>query len=484
VIEACHVFKAYRLCDRPNDRLSGPALAALARLFPSDSAPGRGLSRRAARRMRHFDALTDVSFIVRRGESVGVIGRNGCGKTTLLQILAGTLAPSSGSVRVRGRVAALLELGSGFNPDFTGRENVFLNGAILGLTPREMEALFDRIAAFADIGDFLDQPVKVYSSGMAVRLAFAVQAFVPKEVLIVDEALSVGDEAFQRKCMARLDEFREGGGTVLFVSHNTQQIVRVCARCLLLHGGRLVADGESKAVTDLYQRLLYSPPAEVPALLVALEAAGPQAATALRAAAPAAPRPADAAVHQAPAPPPGNPGAIDELPDWFDPALPRPQETVYGTGDAEITEFGMFNARGQRVNVLRTGRRYRWTYKARFLREARNVDFGMMLKTADGLDLVGVVSYHHGFTCPCVAAGTEVEAAFDLTLNVGPGSYFLNCGIGGEAEGRHTYLARRVDVSMVKVLPSDAQDGYGLVYAKPGFSLRELTARRPAAAGE
>ena len=198
-----------------------------------------------------FWALRDVSFSVGRGECVGIIGRNGAGKSTLLQIITGTLAPSSGSTAVKGRVAALLELGSGFNPEFTGRENVYLNASILGLTREEIDSRYDDIAAFADIGSFIEQPVKSYSSGMVVRLAFAVVAHVNADVLVVDEALSVGDAFFTQKCMRFLRHFISER-TALFVSHDTAAVNSLCNRAILMEGGRMKQAGSPKEVTETY----------------------------------------------------------------------------------------------------------------------------------------------------------------------------------------------------------------------------------------
>jgi lipopolysaccharide transport system ATP-binding protein len=198
-------------------------------------------------------ALRDVSFQVRRGETFGIIGRNGSGKSTLLQILAGTLAPSHGEVNVNGRIAALLELGSGFDPEFTGRENVFLNGRILGLSQKEIEARYDRIVEFADIGEFIDQPVKTYSSGMFVRLAFAVQAHIDASIVIIDEALAVGDVFFRQKCYARLEQLKNSGAAILLVSHSMLDIEQYCGRALLLdHGDPRFIGPATEAVKHYY----------------------------------------------------------------------------------------------------------------------------------------------------------------------------------------------------------------------------------------
>lgn len=206
---------------------------------------------------KEFWALRDVNFEVRKGECVGIIGKNGAGKSTLLQIITGTLAATTGAVELKGRVAALLELGSGFNPEFTGRENVYLNGSILGLSKAEIDARYDDILAFADIGEFIDQPVKTYSSGMMVRLAFAVQVMVDPDVLIVDEALAVGDSAFQRKCYARMDELKARGVTILFVSHDTESVKQQCSRVIVLDLGTVVYEGEALAGVTEYMRRLF-----------------------------------------------------------------------------------------------------------------------------------------------------------------------------------------------------------------------------------
>ncbi len=235
VIRIHNVGKMYRIYDRPQDRLKHMLLWRFGRHYG-----------------REFWALRNVSFEVRRGETVGIIGRNGSGKSTLLQIIAGTLAPTEGEVQVRGRVAALLELGSGFNPEFTGRENVYLNGAILGLSREEIDARFDDIAAFAGIGEFIDQPVKFYSSGMVVRLAFAVQAHVSPDILIVDEALAVGDIAFQHKCTRHIKKLIDDGTTFLFVSHSTGSIKSLCLRGLWLDSGRVYYYGSAGVAVEKY----------------------------------------------------------------------------------------------------------------------------------------------------------------------------------------------------------------------------------------
>lgn len=437
--------KCYQIYGRPQDRLK------------------QALWRGRRKYYRDFWALREVSFEVERGEAIGVIGRNGSGKSTLLQIIAGTLAPSEGEVEVNGRVAALLELGSGFNPDFTGRENVFMNGAILGLSQEEIERKYDDIVAFADIGDFVDQPVKTYSSGMVVRLAFAVSAHVEAQVLIVDEALAVGDEGFQRKCIGTLERHRAAGGTVLLVTHDTQTVVRLSERALLLEQGRAVAFGRSKAVVDIYHKMLYGTAAQRAAVQGALlrvekpdDVEGVLRATGLDGHLTGPTRRNVRAYH--------------------DTDMIRTSETVYGTGDAEITDVETFDEQGERANVLVTGRPCQLCYQVRFLTDAEGVRFGMMIKTKEGVDVAGVSNAHLGAQIESIEAGQVVSVAFRLQLNVAPGTYFLNAGVGCLRNGQEVYLQRRVDVTAIRVIACDDRDLYGLAFLDPDCEVRLIEA--------
>lgn len=247
--------KAYRIWERPASRITAPLWESLGNLLPSPEPNGNWFTRRAAGQYRDFWALRDISLEISRGESIGIIGRNGSGKSTLLQIIAGTLRPTTGIAHVNGRVAALLELGSGFNPDFTGRENVYLNAAVLGLTRQEVDERFDQIAGFADIGDFINQPVKTYSSGMFVRLAFAVQTAVDPQILIVDEALSVGDIFFQQRCYERMGQLVDRGVSIILASHDLAAIQRFCSRTIVLQNGRMKFNGDATEGTKVYVHL-------------------------------------------------------------------------------------------------------------------------------------------------------------------------------------------------------------------------------------
>ncbi len=243
-IKVENLSKCYQIYDKPSDRLL------------------QMLVRNRKQYYREFWALKDVSFEVKKGESVGILGRNGSGKSTLLQMICGTLNPSYGSVTTNGRIAALLELGSGFNPEFSGRENVYMNGILLGLTKEQIDDRFDAIASFADIGDFIEQPIKTYSSGMLIRLAFAVQVQVEPDILIVDEALSVGDALFQKRCFQTIEKLLADGTTLLFVSHDQESVRTLTHHALLLKHGRSVASGLSSEVVLEYRKQLYDDESE------------------------------------------------------------------------------------------------------------------------------------------------------------------------------------------------------------------------------
>ena len=236
-----HLSKVYTMYDRPADRLKQFIVPRLQ----------RWIGRQVKTYYHEFWALRDISFEVKKGETVGIIGRNGSGKSTLLQLICGTLTPAGGSVQIHGRVAALLELGSGFNPEFTGRENVYMNGALLGLSRKQVDERFDDIAAFADIGEFIEQPVRTYSSGMLVRLAFAVIAHVDADILVVDEALSVGDAVFVQRCMRFIRRFQENG-TLLFVSHDMGSVINLCRSTIWLDHGQVRESGQTVSVTEAY----------------------------------------------------------------------------------------------------------------------------------------------------------------------------------------------------------------------------------------
>lgn len=429
-IRVTNLSKCYQIYDNPRDRLKQF-------IFPRVK---RALGRAEVSYYREFWALRGVSFEVKRGETVGIIGKNGSGKSTLLQMICGTLTPTDGSVETSGRVAALLELGSGFNPEFTGRENVYMNGAVLGLSEAEVSARFADIAAFADIGDFIEQPVKTYSSGMLVRLAFAVAINVDPQILIVDEALSVGDELFQRKCFSRIEAIKQSGATILFVSHSGGTVVELCDRAILLDAGEKLAIGVPKAMVGKYQKLLYAPPEKRDAIRdeIRFEIS-------------------DLKHNEHPI---GKPSQIESInivledEDFYDPNL-KPQSTLeYESHGAYIEHPVIYNIHGTRVNSLTRGKRYRYVYKAKFDVCATNVRFGMLIKTTSGYELGGGVSAPYANNgIECVDKGTVMVVEFLFDCNLNPGTYFLNAGITGKINEEEIFLHRILDVCMFRVMP-------------------------------
>ena len=431
-IQVRDLGKCYQIYDQPQDRLKQSLFS---RLAPVLGKPSRNY-------FREFWALRDVSFDITHGETVGIVGRNGSGKSTLLQIICGTVAPTTGNVRIDGRVAALLELGAGFNPEFTGCENVYLNASVLGLSRNEIDARFEAISEFADIGQFIDQPVKTYSSGMVVRLAFAIAINVDPEILIVDEALSVGDERFQRKCFSRIEEIRTKGATILFVSHSGATVIDLCDRAILLDDGSQLAMGSPKQIVGRYQRLLYAAPYEREEIRNSIQS---EAALML----------ADS-VSRAPASANDGAAASDpSLQESFDPSL-APSSTINYSPQGVIIGAAMVTTlTGRRVNNLVRGRTYHYRYDVRFLEPATNVRFGMLIKTIAGVELGGGTSAANAAEAiSVVAAGTTYSVRFSFCCRLNAGVYFLNAGVLGAGQsGAETFLHRLLDVAMFRVLP-------------------------------
>lgn len=439
--------KRYEIYAQPADRLKQMILPRLQRAMRH---PPRAY-------FKEFWALRDVSFDVRRGETVGIVGRNGSGKSTLLQMICGTLTPTLGSISVHGRIAALLELGAGFNPEFTGKENVRLSGLLYGLSEEELRERYQAILDFAEIDDFIDQPVKTYSSGMYVRLAFAVAINVSPDVLVIDEALSVGDEAFQRKCFARIDAIRDAGAAILFVSHSAGTVIEQCDRAILLDHGELIARGTPKFVVSRYHKLLYSRADKVAEVreLIRQESLATDS--------------------------DGTPSRIEQdnremengrseadavVPDdiaYFDEGM-VPRSTVrYQSRGALIAAPRIETPQGRRVNVLQPGHEYIYVYEVSFQRSASGVRLGMMIKTISGMELGGAA------TAPDCAAGFHVspeqsmQARFRFRAMLAPGVYFMNAGVTSIEEEGETYLDRIIDVLMFRVMPDIDRLATGLI---------------------
>ena len=367
-------------------------------------------------------------------------------------MICGTLTPTNGSIQTNGRIAALLELGSGFNPEFTGRENVYMNATVLGLSTEEIDARFDDIVAFADIGDFIEQPAKTYSSGMVIRLAFAVAINVDPEILIVDEALSVGDELFQRKCFSRIEVIRASGATILFVSHSGSTIVELCDRAVLIDSGEKLAIGTPKQIVGRYQKLLHAPADKREIIREQIRRANePLTESAIT----------FESTTQEHLPPNIH---TQEPQESFDPNL-KPSSTIeYESYGAYIAAPELLTLLGERVNSLITGRSYRYTYTVQFTKSVINVRFGMLIKAISGLELGGGVSASLARNrLAYVAAGSNYRVEFRFRCALNPGVYFLNTGVVGDVNGSEIYLHRIADIIMFRVQPNSENLATGLV---------------------
>ena len=420
-IKADNLSKIYKLYRSPLDRLR-ESLHPLRHEYHHD-----------------FYALNDVSFEINKGESVGIIGKNGSGKSTLLKILTGVITPTTGDVIVNGKVSALLELGAGFNPELSGLENVFFNGMLMGYTREEMEERLDAVLSFADIGEFVNQPVKTYSSGMFVRLAFAVAINVDPDILIVDEALSVGDELFQRKCFARIKEFQALGKTTLFVSHGAAIIIELCDKAMMLDEGHLIVAGKPKPVFSIYQRILYSDVDKRKLLLSHLSNGGISNADNIG-------NPDDESVYENIH---GNDESINFA--YYLPELIPESKISYEPNGAIISNPIIESTVGKMVNILIRGDEYLFSYEADFLEDAHNVRFGMLLKTLSGLEIFGMVSHIQNASIPLIKQGHKYKQSFRFKCNLMPGSYFLNAGVLGKQNNQEVFLHRVVDLALFKV---------------------------------
>jgi lipopolysaccharide transport system ATP-binding protein len=358
-------------------------------------------------------------------------------------------------VTTQGRIAALLELGSGFNPEFSGRENVYLNGAILGLSREEIDSRYDDIAAFADIGEFIGQPVKMYSSGMVVRLAFAVQAMVDPDILIVDEALSVGDEKFQRKCFARLEELKSRGTSILFVSHSGPQIVELCEQALLLErGARILYTHPLKAVRA-YQKLIYASVDEQESLINEYQAADQSGQDTLT-------------VDQAEAK--TNPYEFDT--DTFDPGLTPQTTEIYPVQGAEISSFRILDLSGKNVNVLKSGEDYRLEVSGKFLTDTKKVYFGIHIRSISGMNITGQRYPEKGTFIEQVHAEENFRITYGFKMILLPGTYFIGGGVWSYNEPN--CLHRILDASMFRVTSTEKSISFGYVDASSMQPLLEI----------
>ena len=412
-VEVKNVTKIYRLYDKPIDRLK-ESLSVSHKEYHKD-----------------FYALSDLSFTVEKGQTVGIIGTNGSGKSTILKIITGVLTPTTGEVTVRGKISALLELGAGFNQDYTGIENIYMNGTMMGYTKKEMDAKLPEILDFAEIGDFVYQPVKTYSSGMFVRLAFALAINVEPEILIVDEALSVGDVFFQSKCYRRMEEIRQKGTTILMVTHDMGSIIKYCDKVVLLNKGNFVAEGAPGHMVDLYKKILAGQMEGLETVKdVDSDFSGETAEKEQK-----------EKTYQLPH------GKLMK-----DSLTINSNRTEYGDGRAEIYDLGLFDQRGNLTNLLLKGEEFTIKEKIRFAAPIQSPIFTYTIKDKKGTDLTGTNTMFEGTDIKPVKAGDEYEVSFTQKMTLQGGEYLLSMSCTGFEQGEHTVYHRLYDVANITVI--------------------------------
>lgn len=415
--------KVYKLYDKPIDRLK----------------EALGLSRK--KKYKEHYALRGVDMEIRQGETVGIIGTNGSGKSTILKIITGVLNPTSGSVEVDGRISALLELGAGFNMEYNGIENIYLNGTMIGFSREEIDAKLDEILAFADIGDYVYQPCKTYSSGMFVRLAFAVAINIDPEILIVDEALSVGDVFFQAKCYHKFEEFKKMGKTILFVSHDLSSVSKYCDRVILLNKGEKLAEGSPKQMIDIYKQVLVGQYAVHEAQEEGTNLLDDEeVSTAARKenAAAAKERTQD-----------GN-GKGDSVADTLE----------YGTRQATITEYYMTDDQGMRTNTVLKGSTFSVHMKVEFADELPAPIFACSIKNALGVEITGTNTMVEKAYLEPAKKGNVKEAVFTQKMNLQGGEYLISLGLTGYEGDRFCVYHRLYDVMNITVISDKNTVGY------------------------
>lgn len=404
-ISVGHLSKVYKLYNKPSDRLK------------------ETLGMKVAAK-EHY-ALRDVSFTVNKGETVGIIGTNGSGKSTILKIITGVLNPSGGEVSVNGRISALLELGAGFNMEYTGLENVYLNGTMIGFSREEIDRKMDAILSFADIGDFIHQPVKTYSSGMFVRLAFAVAINIEPEILIVDEALSVGDVFFQAKCYRKFEDFKKMGKTILFVSHDLGSISKYCDRVVLLNRGEKLDEGQPKPMVDLYKKLLVHQEEE--AREEALDAGGQTVAA----------------------------QGADVQPEggfWKDALVTNPQVLEYGEKRAEVIDFALLDDSGKITNTVEKGTEFTIKMRVAFHETVEDPIFAYTLKDLKGTEITGTNTMFEQVSIDTQHEGDVREASFTQKMDLQGGEYLISFGCTGYRDGEFHVYHRLYDACNITVV--------------------------------
>ena len=406
-IKVKNLTKIYHLYDKPQDRLK-EALNPFNKSYHHD-----------------FFAMDGVSFEIKKGETVGIIGKNGAGKSTLLKMITGVLTPTSGTIETTGTISSLLELGAGFNPDMTGMENIYLNGTLMGFSKEEMATRVDAILEFADIGEFIHQPVKMYSSGMFARLAFSVSIAVEPDILIVDEALSVGDMAFQMKCFKKFQDFQAQGRTILFVTHGLDTVIRYCNRGIVIDNGKMVFDNSPKMAVDAFKKILSGNFYET-------EKSEEVVTTDI----------------------------LDEqvyLKEFFDRHI---ELDTYGNGKATIIDYGILDQNNKPSAILDYNSEFKIVIKVRFFEDTEDPIFAFTLKDAKGLEITGTNSMMKNSLQGTYAKGQSVTVTFSQKANLQLGKYALSLGCVSINETGVEVFSRIYDAILFEVIGSAQMVGF------------------------
>lgn len=414
-IEVRNIKKVYKLYDKPSLRMK------------------EAFSISKKKYHKEFSALKDISFNVKKGEMLGIIGKNGAGKSTLLKIITGVLTPTSGTVEINGKISALLELGAGFNPEYTGVENIYLNGSMMGFSKEEIDQKLDSIVEFADIGDFIYQPVKSYSSGMFARLAFAVSINVEPDILIVDEALSVGDVFFQAKCYKKLNDLKKSGKTILFVTHDMGSVIKYCNRAILINDGVIAEEGDPAKIIDIYKKVL-----------VGQYDAGEDN--------------ADEIIEDL------EKNEKEDIEDigtkWKDYMLINPNYQVYGDKRAEIIDFGIFGEDGKINNNISKMERFSVKMKIKFNETIDNPIFAFSIKDTKGTEITGTNTIIERVETGTVQAGQIVTIEFKQKMIIQGGQYLLLLGCTGYEKDNLVVYNRLYDICCITVISDKTTVGY------------------------
>lgn len=410
-IKVSNISKVYKLYDKPTLRVK------------------EALSIKKKQYHKNFIALKDITFDIHCGEMLGIIGKNGAGKSTLLKIITGVLTPTTGTVEVNGKISALLELGAGFNPEYTGVENIYLNGTMMGFTREEIDTKLDNIIGFADIGDFIYQPVKTYSSGMFARLAFAVAISVDPDILIVDEALSVGDVFFQAKCYKRLDELKNSGKTILFVTHDMGSIMKYCNRAIIINDGIIAEEGSPKDMIDVYKKILvgqYSyEPEEKEKIEVPIDDQG-----------------------------------IAEGSLWKDYMLINPNHEEYGDKRAKIIDFGIFDNENKVTNTIYKMEEFLIKMKVQFFERIENPIFAFSIKNTKGLEITGTNTIIENIDTKAIEKDEIVEICFKQKMTLQGGQDLLQLGCTGYEGDNLVVYHRLYDICCLNIISDKTTVGY------------------------